>query len=138
MPSAVFEPTTGVADEVEALYRAWRASAPGEPEGARVPQKTQLTIDRSSAHDFRDRQVYLYVDGEKLGKVRYGEPFTHEVAPGRHVVRVFNTLVSDKMTIDVAPGEHVRLRCTNGMPTAGWLMMVFLKVTYLTVRLERM
>lgn len=137
MALAVLAPATGVADEVEALYRTWRASTPGEPATVRVPQKTQLTVDRSSAYDFRDRQVYLYVDGEKLGKVRYGVPFTREITPGRHVVRVFNTLLSDTMTIDVAPGEHVRLRCSNGMPAAGWLMLAFLHVTYLVVRLER-
>jgi hypothetical protein len=31
----------------------------------------------------------------------------------------------------------VRLRCTNTMPTVGWLMMMFLHVTALRVRLER-
>jgi hypothetical protein len=60
-----------------------------------------------------------------------------EIAPGRHRIRAFNTLFSHRMEIDAVPGEHVRLRCTNGMPTAGWLMMIFLHVTALRPRLEK-
>ena len=62
---------------------------------------------------------------------------TREIPPGHHTVRAFNTLFSHTIEIDAVPGEHVRLRCTNGMPTAGWLMMIFLHVTALCVRLER-
>ena len=49
----------------------------------------------------------------------------------------FNTLLSHRIEIHAVAGEHVRLRCTNAMPTAGWLMMMFLHVTALSVRLER-
>jgi len=69
--------------------------------------------------------------------VKYGRPVTREIAPGRHSVRAFNTLFSHTIEIDAVSGEHVRLRCSNGMPTAGWLLMVFLHVTALFVKLER-
>ena len=59
------------------------------------------------------------------------------IEPGRHTVRVFNTLLTRTLTVDAAPGEQVRVQCGTGMPTAGWLMMMFLHVTYLRVWLLR-
>ena len=131
---------TEIVDDVmdlEALERAWNGSAPGAGLAPTDVDGAQLTITRNSSSDFQDRQVYVFVDGEAWGKVRYGRPLTREIAPGRHSVRAFNTLFSHTIQIDAVPGEHVKLRCTNCMPTAGWLMMIFLHVTALRVRLER-
>ena len=129
--------TTVVSDvlDVAELERAWHGSA--EAAKAATTAGTLLTINRNSGGDFQDRQVFLFVDGEPWGKVKYGRPMTREIAPGHHKVRAFNTLFSHTIEIDALPSEHVRLRCTNGMPTAGWLMMIFLHVTALCVRLER-
>lgn len=79
----------------------------------------------------------MFVDGEPLGKLKYGKTMSMAIAPGRHLVRAFNTLLSHTVEIDAMPGDHIRLRCTNGMPTVGWLMMMFLHVTALRVRLEK-
>jgi len=62
---------------------------------------------------------------------------TREIPPGRHTVRAFNTLFSHTIEIDAVSGEHVKLRCTNGLGTGGWLMMVIWQVAALRVRLER-
>jgi hypothetical protein len=77
------------------------------------------------------------VDDEPLGKIRYGQAISRTIEPGMHKVRAFNTLLTREITVEAAPGEEVRLKCGTGMPTAGWLMMVFLHVTYLRVWLER-
>lgn len=123
--------------ELDELQRAWHGAAPADPAPVMHLHRAQLTISRNSASDFQDRQVYLFVDDEPWGKVKYGRPVTREIAPGHHRIRAFNTLFSHTIAIDAVPGEHVRLRCSNAMPTAGWLMMIFLHVTALTVRLER-
>lgn len=140
---------TTVVDEVldvAALERAWHGPHPtfaadaatvGRPGRFTAVNGAQLTITRNSGADFQDRQVYLFVDDEPWGKVKYGRPMTREIAPGRHRVRAFNTLFSHTIEIEAVAGEHVRLRCSNAMPTAGWLMMIFLHVTALRVRLER-
>ena len=133
---------TGVLDDVEvldldALRRAWDGADHTTTRSTSNINGAQLTVTRNANGDFQDRQVYLYVDDELWGKVKYGKPLSREIPPGRHTVRAFNTLVSHTLQIDAVPGEHVRLKCTNGMPTVGWLMMMFLHVTALRVRLER-
>ena len=121
---------------IEELERAWHAPHIDHRSTANS-NNAQLTITRNGASDFQDRQVYLFVDEAPWGKVRYGKAVTREIAPGRHRVRAFNTLFSHTIEVGALPGEHVRLHCTNGMPTVGWLMMIFLHVTALRPRLEQ-
>jgi|SRR5687768_4634414 len=122
---------------IEELERAWHGPQSGDRPGTATINNAQLTITRNGAADFQDRQVYLFVDEEPWGKMRYGTAVTREIAPGRHRVRAFNTLFSHTIEVDALPGEHVRLHCTNGMPAVGWLMMMFLHVTALRPRLEQ-
>jgi hypothetical protein len=137
--------------DLEAWDRAWHGDLPGHHEVPAGVKDATLTILRDGDNDCQDRQVYIYVhptahsprgggparNGDCWGKLRYGQPMTRPLAPGRYKVRAFNTLLSHTVDIVVAPGEQVRLRCTNGLPKVGWLMLAFLHVTYLTVRLER-
>lgn len=122
---------------IEELERAWHGPDSGASKAPEI-NNAQLTISRNGASDFQDRQVYLFVDDEPWGKVRYGHAVSREIAPGKHRVRAFNTLFSHTIEVDALPGEHVRLHCTNGMPTVGFLMMIFLHVTALRPRLERL
>lgn len=130
---------TAVLDDVldlQELERAWHGPASISSATSKINQ-AQLTVTRNAASDFQDRQVFLYVDGELWGKVKYGRPVTREIPPGRHTVRAFNTLFSHTIEIDAVPGEHVKLRCTNGLAKAGLLTFILLHFTALTVRLER-
>jgi hypothetical protein len=137
-------PTTALEPAVEGLLdratfeRAWQGSPSGRVVMAPPVKSAQLTILRNTKDDFQDRPVFLFVDGEAWGKVKYGVPMTRDIAPGKHSVRAFNTLFSHTIEIEAGAGEHVRLRCSNGMPTAGWLMMIFLHVTALCVKLEQL
>ncbi len=133
MPTTTLVPVVEDVLDLDALYRAWHGGHP-------APRRSRTRSSQSretSSNDFQDRQVYLFVDEEPWGKVKYGQPVSREITPGRHRVRAFNTLFSHTIEVDAAPGEHVRLRCSNGMPNGGWLLMIFLHVTYLLVRLER-
>ena len=122
---------------VEQLERAWHG--PDNSNSKQIPKinNAQLTVTRNNSSDFQDRQVYLYVDGELWGKVKYGKPLSREIPPGRHKVRAFNTLFSDTIDIDASPGEHVRLRCSNTLGKGGWIMMVIWQIAALKVKLER-
>ena len=116
--------------------RAWQRDTDA-PRHVRITPETEIVVRRNSPHDFQDRQIYLWIDEEPLGKIRYGDAISRPIEPGRHTVRVFNTLVSRTITVDAAPGEQVRLQTGTGLPTAGWLMMIFLHVSYLKVWLAR-
>lgn len=130
------EPVVDTSD-LSVLERAFHGAETPEVDTPTSVKSAQLTISRNDADDFQDRQIYLFVDDEPWGKVRYGQEVTRDVAPGAHKVRAYNTLFSKTLTLEVGPGEHVRLRTANGFPTAGFLLMMFLHVTYLLVRLER-
>jgi hypothetical protein len=98
----------------------------------------QLEIVRNHPEDIQDRPVYLWVDGEKWdGVLRYGKTFTRELAPGRHTVKVHNTLFGQTTEFDAAGGETVRFRCENGLTGGGMLMVLMMGVAYLRVRLVR-
>jgi hypothetical protein len=124
-------------DDIAILERAWHGPDDTVQKSAPKINNAQLTVTRNSASDFQDRQVYLYVDGELWGKVKYGRPLSREIPPGHHKVRAFNTMFSHTLEINAVPGEHVRLKCTNGLARGGWLMMVIWQVAALKVRLER-
>lgn len=121
----------------ETFERAWHGVPGGDGCTARPAASAQLTISRDTAGDFSDRQVYIWVDGESWGKIKFGRPLTREIPPGPHRIRANNTLFTCTLELTAMPGEHVRVRCHNGMGRAGWLMLLFLHVTYLLVRLER-
>ena len=123
--------------DIAELERAWHGPADTTRKETSKINQAQLTVTRNSSSDFQDRQVFLYVDGELWGKVKYGRPVTREIPPGRHKVRAFNTMFSHTVEIDAVPGEHVKLRCSNGLARGGWIMMVIWQVAALRVRLER-
>ncbi|HXG90392.1 MAG TPA: hypothetical protein VNJ02_18860 [Vicinamibacterales bacterium] len=116
--------------------RAWQRDADLPRHGGVVPE-TAIVVRRTSPNDFQDRQIYVWIDDEAMGKIRYGDAISRPIEPGPHTVRVFNTMFTRTLTVDVAPGEQVRVQCGTGMPEAGWLLMVFLHVTYLRVWLLR-
>lgn len=104
-----------------------------------MPSATQLEIVRNHPQDIQDRPVYLWVDGEKWdGVLRYGTTFTRELPPGRHTLKVHNTLFGHTVEFDAAAGETVRFRCENGLTGGGMVMVLMMGVAYLRVRLTRM
>jgi hypothetical protein len=126
-----------IVDDIAALERAWHGADNSPEKSTTKINSATLTVTRNSGSDFQDRQVFLYVDDELWGKVRYGRPVTREIPPGHHSVRAFNTLFSHTLEIDAVPGEHVRLKCCNGLARGGWIMMVIWQVAALRVKLER-
>ena len=120
----------------DAFERAWQHSGDTPPLRQTTPE-TAIHVTRNSPNDFQDRQIYLWIDEEPLGKIRYGDAVIRPIQPGRHTVRVFNTIFTRSLIVDALPGEQVRVQCGTGMPRAGWLLMIFLHVTYLRVWVTR-
>lgn len=74
--------------ETADLERAWQLDAP-RPRRVQGTRETAIVVKRCSTHDFQDRQIYLWVDDEPLGTIRYGEAIVRPIEPGRHTVRAF-------------------------------------------------
>ena len=100
-----------------------------------------LTVRRQAPDDIGYREVYVKLDGRRIGMLRYGAEITESIEPGRHTLQVDNTLF--KKTIEFVAGvnDHVMFKTAN---LAGWgtysawaLLIGFLGAGPFYVMLER-
>jgi hypothetical protein len=99
-------------------------------------QPTSLTIVRTSEEDFKNRQIYVTLDDQKLGTLMFGETVTTELEAGPHRLRFNNTFVWKTIDFDVKLGEQVRFEVINrpGKLTYPMLLLVGVGPLYLTIR----
>jgi len=97
---------------------------------------SSITVSRTSEDDFKQRQLVIWIDGEKLCDLMFGHAVSRDVAPGRHALRVSNTLVWKTVTFDVKPAEQVRFEVVNRPGRLTYPMLVLLGAgpLYVTVR----
>ena len=100
-------------------------------------QPASVTIVRRSKEDFQQRQLVVWLDGERLGDLMFGDAFSREVHPGPHTLRVSNTLVWKTLAFDVKPGEQVRFEAINRPGRVTYPMLAILGVGPLYVTLRR-
>ena len=80
-------------------------------------RQARITVTRNAANDIGQRELFVSLDGQELAIMRFGESVTKEVDPGRHLLRVHNTLFWRNLQLDLQPGEHARFVAIN---RAGW------------------
>ena len=85
--------------------------------------------------DVGQRQVYVILDGERIATLMFGQQIARDIPPGRHQLRLNNTLVKKTVEFDAGPGETIEFRFAN---RAGRFALPFLTVMgvaplYLTV-----
>ena len=97
-----------------------------------------VTVTRTSESDFKSRQLIVWVDGRKTATLLWGDSITTDLQPGRHRVRVSNTLVWKTVEFDLRPGEQVFFEAINRTGRGTFLMLVVLGVGPLYVTLKRM
>lgn len=100
-------------------------------------QPASVTIVRRSNEDFKQRQLVVWLDGEKLGDLMFGDAFSRDVHPGPHKLRVSNTLVWKTVEFEVKPGEQVRFEAINRPGRITYPMLVIMGVGPLYVTLRR-
>jgi hypothetical protein len=100
-------------------------------------QPASVTIVRTSDKDFKQRQLVVWLDGERLGNLMFGDAFKRDVHPGPHKLRVSNTLVWKTVQFDVQAGEQVRFEAINRPGRLTYPMLVILGVGTLYVTLRR-
>jgi len=101
------------------------------------PQRTLLSVARSSPQDVGQRQVVLTLDGKPFSTLLFGESATREIAPGPHRLRAHNTLVWKTVEFTIAPGEHARFAAVNRAGLGSMALVAMLGVGPLYVTLER-
>jgi hypothetical protein len=99
--------------------------------------RSTITISREHPSDCGQRQVFLRVDDGARVVLVFGESFTTDLEPGRHRLRVHNTLMWKTIDFAIEPGEHLEFIVINSARwwTAG--MAGVLGAAPLFLRVER-
>jgi hypothetical protein len=99
---------------------------------------TSVTITRTSDEDCQTRQLIVSLDGRRVATLLYGDSFRCDLAPGRHSLRVYNTLVWKTVEFTLQPGEQVFFEAINLASTSTYLVVALLGVGPLYVNVRRM
>ena len=102
------------------------------------PVPAAVTITRTSQADFASRQLVVSIDGEHVATLMWGDSVTRELPPGRHRLRVHNTLVWKTVEFTLVPEEQVFFEAINKTGPGTILLTLLLGVGPLYVSLERM
>lgn len=95
-----------------------------------------LEIVRDTAEDIQDRWIRLRVDDAAEEILRYGDTLRREVVAGSHRIEAHNTLSRARLSVEVAAGSTVRVRCHNHFARGGILSMMAIGFGFIKVRLE--
>jgi hypothetical protein len=122
--------TTRVAASGERLIE--RDAKPEVDEGL----DCSVTLSRQHRDDCQQRQVFARVDDCERVVLVFGESVTIDVTPGRHRLRVHNTLFWKRLEFTIEPGEHLEFVIINGARfwTAGMAGLLGWAPLFLTVK----
>jgi hypothetical protein len=99
---------------------------------------TSITITRTSEEDWKSRQLVVSVDGQRVAELLWGDSVMCELEPGRHVLRVHNTLVWRTVELVLAPGEQVFYEAVNRATASTYFLLPLFGIGPLYVTLRRM
>lgn len=75
--------------------------------------RATVTVSREHPRDVGQRQVIVQLDGARKVKLLFGEWMTEDLQPGRHHLRVHNTLMWTNIYFTIEPGEHLEFIVIN-------------------------
>ena len=75
--------------------------------------RSTITVSREHPSDVGQRQVFLRIDGGTRVALLFGESFTTDLEPGRHRLRVHNTLVWKTIDFAIERGERLEFIVIN-------------------------
>jgi hypothetical protein len=75
--------------------------------------RSTITVSRDHPSDVGQRQVFIRIDGSERVALLFGESLTTELEPGRHRLRVHNTLIWKTIEFAIEPGEHLEFIVIN-------------------------
>lgn len=96
-----------------------------------------VTFVRDDPADFKQRQVYVRVNGRLLITLVFGDAVEVELPPGMHHFRIHNTLFWKHIRLGIEPGERLRCRIINAGRwwTAGFVGVLGAAPLFLSVEI---
>lgn len=99
---------------------------------------SSVTTTRTSQDDVGTRQLIVRIDGKRVATLLWGDSVTCELEPGRHQLRVSNTLVWKTVEFTLEPGDQLFFEAINHLGPGSVLMTMILGAGPLYVTLRRM
>lgn len=81
-----------------------------------------LTVRRDSPKDSGFRQVHVFLDERPIGILNPGDSVEEEIEPGKHALKVYNTLVTKSLEFEAVEGQPVAF--LTGNQASGCLMVI--------------
>jgi hypothetical protein len=97
-----------------------------------------VTITRTSNDDFGSRQLVASIDGRHVATLLWGDSVTCPLNPGRHRLRVHNTLFWKTIDFTLGVNEQLFFEAVNHVGPATYLLLTAIGVGPLYVTVKRM
>jgi hypothetical protein len=85
-----------------------------------------ITVRRQSKEDVGYREIYIALDGQRLGILQHGEAITRETTPGHHKLQAHNTLFWKTLEFTLTVGEHASFIAINRAGFGTYSVLAFL------------
>jgi len=102
------------------------------------PTAAQITVVRNSGDDTQTRQIVVYLDGQRMGELMFGQSLTLPVAVGQHTLRVDNTWNRKDVSIEPRSGEHLNFSTKSTAGKFAWFLLGFLGAGPMYVSIEQL
>lgn len=85
-----------------------------------------LTVNRNAPDDAQQRQILIFLDGERVSELMFGDSVTKEISAGPHTLLADNTWNKRSAQFDASDGELIRYLVKNRSGhVAEFLLMIF-------------
>ena len=72
-----------------------------------------LIVNRNSPEDAQQREIRVFLDGEQIGELIYGQSVSREIGPGQHSLLVDNTWKKQSSQFTAADGDSISYLAWN-------------------------
>ena len=96
----------------------------------------QITVVRNSDDDTQTRQIVIYLDGQRMGELMFGDSIILPVAAGHHTLRVDNTWNRKDVTLELHAEDHLSFLTKSTAGKFAWFLLGFLGAGPMHVSIE--
>jgi len=114
------------------------ADDPADPAAIFEGVPASVTITRTSEEDFKSRQLIVWIDGERVIDLLWGDSVTRTLEPGSHRIRISNTLVWKTVHFSIKSNEQVFFEAINRPGWGSLPLLLLLGAGPLFVKIRRM